>query len=572
MVELRAINHGGIRANPAHRLLAASAFPRDLEARARSLVAQERTAEAVHLALDQGLEDLAAELLALGAADLVRTSGDHEAFFRIVERLGAERVRRWPQLDAAAIWVLTMSNRLRLASVRLDELEARIPELRAAGRSFVVELQRTPFDRIDPATAMPCWVGLMRSLIAAFAGEAEPALRLAQHWRETYPRAPEYEVATLCCASMLGYQLSGRWMDAERDGRRALNIFRDGRIEYGMAWSATGVAYTLFKQGRIDDAGALLEDAMQRVASGVGRPTHADVPLRLAECFVLFERGEFAALLSRGATPLNQYPSPMLALGQLRVAVWTLLALGRCADALAMLDHAQFEGSAAAREWWDREFAVERARTALIAGDSDRRWYAGPASERELLDLLAASRRNPAPALLRTLRPWLSQAEEAGDACRFALLLFVKARIEHDIGQGLQARRSLGRLLTDSLTRQRIGTLASLAPGLQPLFNEVLAGLLRDGASAANPGLARLAAWLGQTAAAGPQQAPAPKLSKRERHVAAALLEGLSNRDIATRLHLTEQTVKWHLWKLFQKLGVRNRTGAARLLAKHGFE
>ncbi|WP_299697784.1 LuxR C-terminal-related transcriptional regulator [Hydrocarboniphaga sp.] len=544
---------------------------RELEIGARRLAAQQRTAEAVSLALEQGLDDLAAELLASGSADLVRTAGDHEVFFQVVERLGAERLRRWPQLDAAAIWVLTMNNRLRLASVRLDELEARIPELSAAGRSFVVELQRTPFDRIDPATAMPCWVGLMRSLIAAFAGEADNALRLAAQWRGAFPRAPEYELATLCCASMLGYQLSGRWAEAERDGRRALGIFRDERIEYGLAWSATGVGFTLFKQGRIAEAQLLLEDAMRRVASGVGRPTHADVPLRLAECFVLFERGEFAALLSRAGTPLHEYPSPMLALGRVRVAVWTLLALGRPADALAMLETAHFEGSTDARQWWDREFAIERARTALVAGETDRRWYAGPASERELLDLLAASRRNPSPALLRTLRPWLSRAEEDRDACRFALLLFVKARIEHDIGQGLQARRSLGRLLTDALTRQRIGTLASLAPGLQPLFNEVLAGLLRDGANP-DPNLTRLAALLGQPVGAGPLPAAPFALSKRERQVAAALLEGLSNRDIAARLHLTEQTVKWHLWNLFQKLGVRNRTGAARLLSQHGFE
>jgi ATP/maltotriose-dependent transcriptional regulator MalT len=28
--------------------------------------------------------------------------------------------------------------------------------------------------------------------------------------------------------------------------------------------------------------------------------------------------------------------------------------------------------------------------------------------------------------------------------------------------------------------------------------------------------------------------------------------------------------VKWHLWNLFQKLGVRNRTGAVRALTRLG--
>jgi DNA-binding NarL/FixJ family response regulator len=98
----------------------------------------------------------------------------------------------------------------------------------------------------------------------------------------------------------------------------------------------------------------------------------------------------------------------------------------------------------------------------------------------------------------------------------------------------------------------------------------VLAGLLRDGSADAS--LKRLAGLLGQSVPAAPQAALPFALSKRERQVATLLLEGLSNRDIAMRLHLTEQTVKWHLWNLFQKLGVRNRIGAVRLLSQRGYE
>ena len=37
---------------------------------------------------------------------------------------------------------------------------------------------------------------------------------------------------------------------------------------------------------------------------------------------------------------------------------------------------------------------------------------------------------------------------------------------------------------------------------------------------------------------------------------------GLSNRDIAQAVHLSEATIKWHLHNLFSKLGVRSRTQA----------
>ena len=42
------------------------------------------------------------------------------------------------------------------------------------------------------------------------------------------------------------------------------------------------------------------------------------------------------------------------------------------------------------------------------------------------------------------------------------------------------------------------------------------------------------------------------------------MAEGLSNLDIADRLYVTEQTVKFHLSNIYRKLGVANRTEATR--------
>jgi DNA-binding NarL/FixJ family response regulator len=49
------------------------------------------------------------------------------------------------------------------------------------------------------------------------------------------------------------------------------------------------------------------------------------------------------------------------------------------------------------------------------------------------------------------------------------------------------------------------------------------------------------------------------ELSKREQEVLSGLLENLSNKEVADRLHISERTVKFHVSNLLAKFGVRRR-------------
>jgi len=53
---------------------------------------------------------------------------------------------------------------------------------------------------------------------------------------------------------------------------------------------------------------------------------------------------------------------------------------------------------------------------------------------------------------------------------------------------------------------------------------------------------------------------PFYELSGRQREVVSLVCNGLSNKQIAEKLELTEGTIKMHLYAIFQKLGVRSRT------------
>jgi len=75
-------------------------------------------------------------------------------------------------------------------------------------------------------------------------------------------------------------------------------------------------------------------------------------------------------------------------------------------------------------------------------------------------------------------------------------------------------------------------------------------------------------------AARAPRSAPRETfeepLTGRELQVLALLAEGLPNKAIASRLGISDQTVKFHVAAIIGKLGAANRTEAVRLAVRRG--
>lgn len=65
-------------------------------------------------------------------------------------------------------------------------------------------------------------------------------------------------------------------------------------------------------------------------------------------------------------------------------------------------------------------------------------------------------------------------------------------------------------------------------------------------------------------------EAPGETLTTREREVLQLMAQGLPNKNIAARLHISQHTVKFHVASILAKLGATSRTEAVTLGARRG--
>jgi DNA-binding NarL/FixJ family response regulator len=102
-------------------------------------------------------------------------------------------------------------------------------------------------------------------------------------------------------------------------------------------------------------------------------------------------------------------------------------------------------------------------------------------------------------------------------------------------------------------------------------LEEIAAGIraAAAGQSAISPRVAGAIVQSVRDSRPEPQRLALPELSNREREVLALLAQGCDNAEIARRLFLSASTVKNHVSKLLDKLGVDNRVQAATFAARH---
>lgn len=101
-------------------------------------------------------------------------------------------------------------------------------------------------------------------------------------------------------------------------------------------------------------------------------------------------------------------------------------------------------------------------------------------------------------------------------------------------------------------------------------FLEMLRGVERGEAAMTRQTTARLLAGLSRASHTAPRPAAHDQLTPQEVRLLQHMAEGLSNKAIAQAMALSENTIKYHIKNILQKLDVHNRTEAAAYAIRAG--
>jgi two-component system nitrate/nitrite response regulator NarL len=115
-----------------------------------------------------------------------------------------------------------------------------------------------------------------------------------------------------------------------------------------------------------------------------------------------------------------------------------------------------------------------------------------------------------------------------------------------------------GIVLKDAAAQLLIRALRAVLDGQYWVGREAVADLIQY--------LRRMA----PTPAVAPVRDEPRKLTRREGQIVSNIVAGLTNREIAEKLSISEDTVKHHLSRIFDKLGVSHRLELAMFAVNHG--
>ncbi|SCK31150.1 LuxR family transcriptional regulator, maltose regulon positive regulatory protein [Variovorax sp. HW608] len=540
-----------------------------LDRAARWHLGQGDTTSAISIALEAGSTALAQELLDRIAHVVVGHHGRMSQLIQWVDKLLAAGIAPSPEVHTWFVWALSDSLQYERARQALDDLDRRAATDAAFQNISGGVQQRILFTRM---------------LVNVWLDRLDSAHEQADVWLARDANADALKVATV--TSIAGIVDIDRGTLSAARARMQLAEAAISRADsaYGLAWVGILRACVDIGQARPNAASDLLVATRERAGCVIGPDASVLLTLDFVHARALLDQGRGDAARKLAEASLQR---------AMHHGILTTLEEGLAA-CVAFWKGGEDEAGGITADLLDRVAHCYPARGLLLLGASKIRRLlqlgrlAEARSLSERIGLAAPERRAAGAERMRERGDWLlARLElEAAQHCSSELALQIEASIKAArIDQ--RHRDAVELLLLSAGVHQRKGqvhaavrqlsaAIVLAAPGnlIHP-FNtrsQLIARLLSEdeARTIGLTGAAELAFFerLRTFASAPTAMAPdrgvgrADEPTPREIELLDLLDQGLNNEQVAGRLHLSVATVKWHLHKLYAKLGVRSRSAA----------
>ena len=418
---------------------------------------------------------------------------------------------------------------------------------------------------------------VLKALVLLYQDKLDSCLKVAGQWLSLVPDNQPVFRASLSCIQAAAYASQGEYGEAKHSIRVVRECLRQTESVYLQVVASLIETLICKESGELERGRALAERTRSRVEQLFGRRSRVGGPLALAYADLLYEQDRHGAILAElplattwrdVATPIELISRGKLVLARARFFAGegeqALLDLDEWLDtlhgpgservyALGMCCKIQF------LLWLQRPNEAERVCLQLPAQASGG--YADASTAMALAQArLALSERlaAKAQALLETCLTEQTAPHQRDRRLRLSLLLAVAYWRK---GHRDKAFALLVPTLEDAWQSGYRRMFLDDALWLLPLM-ETWTTAEPQAAAAWQGLLAQLREQCSRLAVDLDSLDENQDVSHREREILRFVAAGLSNRDIAQTVHLSEATIKWHLHNLFAKLGVRSRTQA----------
>lgn len=514
--------------------------------------------------------------VAQSVEDLIYRHGYHQTLMHWMQELPEEWVDRFPMIRINYAFALAFYPRQAEVEVQLHRLENIVARLEQA-----TEPDRATIDSIRCATELQ--VAISHSL----RDDGVAARHSALAWMQRWPDAPAVQKGHISNVLGFGYKSTSdisQGLAIVAQGRR---WHEQGEGHYGLAWNIFVEALLHLKRGAYREARQVCQSGLELIERHLnGHRAHTSLlHTVLAAVSYEFDEAESAqAHIEQSMRSVQDYgPADAVILAYQTQA--RLRFFDRDSDtAYAILHEGQALGvrrelqrvviTLAAEEctWLGREGRYEEAQEVAMRCNillpADTAAVSGLIADKASRVALRINVRKNPEKVLQALSPAIEHCAERGLYHRWAELFGLKAVAHKLNGEWTAAMDCLNQAFLISAPRQYLRTFLDESrelgevlermskteeayPETMPLVRRLLRSINKISQSTA-----KAAANVAAT------DALFGELTKREINILKHLESGMSNKEIAESIFISEGTLRWHLHNIYGKLGAKNRSGA----------